>query len=105
PVYSLRPLLWIFISNSATTGHRSFPVSRANRSLLAPMERSLSRRRALDGSGETLTHHLEGFNLCADRRDCRRRHNFAACTPGRRKELGLSLLLAARRHFHALGLY
>jgi len=66
------------------------------------MERSLSCRRALDGSGETLTYHFEGFDLRADRRDRRRCHHLVARAPGWREELGLSLLLAARRYFTLL---
>src|SRR5262245_54064793 len=68
------------------------------------MESSMSCRRALDGSGETFTYYFEGFDLRADRRD-RRRHHLAARAPGWREELGLSLLLAAGRHFHAVSLY
>src|SRR5262245_45427714 len=69
------------------------------------MESSMSCRRALDGNGETFTYYFEGFDLRADRRDRRRRHHLAARAPGWREELGLSLLLAARRHFHAVSLY
>ena len=74
-------------------------------SVLAPMERSLSQRRALDCSGKTLAHHLEGFDLRADRRDRCCCDHLAARARGRREELGLSLLLAARRHLHADGPY
>src|SRR5262249_17718771 len=71
---------------------------------LAPMDRSVSRRRSLDRSGQTITHHVEGFDLRANRRDPRRGHDLASRAPRGRKELGLPLLLAAGRHLHALGL-
>ena len=63
PVYSLCPVLWIFISKSAAAD-RSFPGAGAHklkpsRSPESPMERSLPRRRTLDGSGETLAHHRQ----------------------------------------------
>src|SRR5215469_8374227 len=68
------------------------------------MERSVSRRRSLDRNGQTITHHIEGFNLRANRRDLSRSHDLASRAPRRRKELGLPLLLAAGCHLHTLGL-
>ena len=55
-----------------------FRSAGAHRGVLARMERPVSRRWALDGSGETFTHHTEGFDLRADGRDRRRRHNLAS---------------------------
>src|SRR4029077_687079 len=103
-VGSLRPILRIFISRSAAAD-RSLSGPRANNGVLAPMERSLSQRRALGGSGKTLVHHLEGFDLRADRRDRCCCDHLAARARGRREELGLSLLLAARRPLPADGPY
>ena len=77
----------------------------AHGSVLAPVERSVSRRRPMDRSGQTFAHHVEGFDLRAERRDRRRCHDVAARAAGRREELGLPLLLAARRHIHAPGLH
>src|SRR4029450_10501356 len=69
------------------------------------MERSLSRCWALDGSGQTLAHHVEGVDLRPDRGDRRRCHNVTSRASRRCEELGLSVLLAARCHLHAPGLY
>ncbi len=82
-----------------------FDALDAHGSVLARMERSLSRCRALDGSGQTFAHHVEGVDLRPDRRDRRRRHDVASRAPRRREELGLSLLLAAGCHLHAPGLH
>ena len=54
----------------------------------------LARRRA------ALAHHLEGPHLRADRRHRGRRHHLSARDPRGRAQLGLPLLLAARRHAH-----
>ena len=47
-----------------------------------------------------VAHHPEGLDLRADRRDRRRAHHVAARDARRGSQLGLSLLLAARRHAH-----
>src|SRR5262249_47873662 len=65
PVHSLCPLLRRLLSKSAA-GDRWFRCAGAHRSVLAPMERSLFRCWALDGSGQTLAHHAEGADLCPD---------------------------------------
>src|SRR5580704_2935840 len=67
------------------------------------MERPMSRRWTLDRISETFTDHIESFDLCPDRRDRGRRHDFAPGALGRGAELGLPLLLAAGCHVHALG--
>src|SRR5262249_5700462 len=102
PVHSLCPLLWRLISKSAA-GDRCSRCTGAHRSVLAPMERSLFRCWALDGSGQTLAHHAEGVDLCPDRRNRRRSHHVTSRAPRRREELGLSLLLAAGCRLHASG--
>ena len=47
-----------------------------------------------------LPDHAQGAHLRADRRHRRRRHHLAARGARRRPQLGLPLLLAARRHLH-----
>ena len=49
-----------------------------------------------------LADHAQGADLRAHRRHRRRRHDLAARGHRRRPQLGLPLLLAARRHLHAL---
>ena len=56
----------------------------------------VARRRA------AIADHAQGADLRADRRHRRRADDVAAGTDRRRAQLGLSLLLAARRHVHAL---
>ena len=55
----------------------------------------------LAGRGAPLADHAEGAHLRADRRHRRRAHHLAAGADRRRAQLGLPLLLAARRHAHA----
>ena len=88
----------------SAAGDRSIQGAGAHGSVLAPLERSVSQRWALDRSREALTHHTEGFDLRPYGRDRRRCHDLASRAFGRRAELGLSLLLAARCHLHALGI-
>ena len=54
-------------------------------------------------SGDALADHAEGADLCADRRHRRGADDLAAGKARRRAKLGLSLLLAARRHLYAAG--
>jgi len=58
---------------------------------------SVARRRA------SIAHHAQGPDLCADGRARGRADDVVARAPRRREKLGLSLLLAARRHVHADG--
>jgi hypothetical protein len=72
---------------------------------MAAMERSLFRRLTLDRGGEAFAHYIEGFDLCTNGRNRCRGHDLAARAPWRRSQLGLSLLLAAGRDFHAPSLH
>ena len=60
-------------------------------------------RGRLSRSRDALADHAEGADLRADRRHRRGANHLAAGKARRRQELGLSLLLAARRHLHAAG--
>jgi hypothetical protein len=60
---------------------------------------------ALERSSEAFTDHVESFDLCANRRHRRRGNNITARATRKRAELGLPLLLAARRHFQPHGLH
>ena len=53
--------------------------------------------------GPLLPHRAEGAHLRPHRRHRRRRHHLAPRAAGRRAQLGLPLLLAARRHLHPPG--
>src|SRR5579864_4766805 len=59
----------------------------------------------MDRIGQTIPDHLEGVDLRTYRWDRRRRHHLAAGVPGRRKKLGLSLLLVAGRNLHPDGFH
>ena len=52
--------------------------------------------------GDAIVHYAEGPDLCADGRHPGRRDDLASREDRRRAQLGLSLLLVARRHLHAL---
>ena len=54
-------------------------------------------------AGGALAHHAEGAHLRPDRRHRGRRHDVAARDARRRAQLGLPLLLAARRHLDPRG--
>ena len=62
---------------------------------LSTFEGPVARRR------DALAHHPEGAHLPAHGRDRRRGDDVAARDPRRRAQLGLPVLLAARRHAHA----
>ena len=74
-----------------------------HRSVLDRMVQPLHLSRRISRPRDALADHAEGADLCADRRHCRGAHHLAAGKARRRTELGLSLLLAARRHLHAAG--
>ena len=54
---------------------RSFPCAGAYGSVLAPMERSVSGCRPW--TSVNVAHHIEGFDLRSDGRNCRRGHDLA----------------------------
>ena len=89
------------------------PPPRADRRRTRAIERDravvaavVARSRTYDGEWReavhALAHHAEGADLRADRRDRGRAHDVAARADRRRAQLGLPLLLAARRDVHAL---
>ena len=77
-------------------GHRSHDR------VLAGVERAIDLRRRLARCRAALAHHAEGAHLRADRRHRGRADHVAARVDRRRAQLGLPLLLAARRDVHAL---
>ena len=79
------------------------PPLGAHGSVLARMERQVSRRWTLDRRRETFTDHTKGSDLCPNGRDRGRRDDLTPRALGRGAELGLPLLLAAGCHVHALG--
>ena len=52
----------------------------------------MSRCRAVDGGGQALAHHVEGFDLRADWRHCCRHHDVAAGAAGRRHGTGITAI-------------
>ena len=73
--------------------------------ILGEMGRRLQLPGTLPGRGGALADHSESSHLSADGRDRRRGNHLPAGTVGRPQELGLSLLLAARRDLHPAGLH
>ncbi len=71
-----------------------------HRSLLGGVGTAMLLRRALQGRGRAVPHHAQGADVRADRRHRGRRHHLAARGAGRQPQLGLPLLLVARRHAH-----
>ena len=71
------------------------------RSVLDRMVQPLHLRGRVPRPRDALADHAEGADLCSDRRHRRGTYDLAAGKARRRQKLGLSLLLAARRHLHA----
>ena len=67
---------------------------------VAQMVRALHLPGPLARCRRALADHAEGADLRAHRRNRRGAHDFVAGATGRRAQLGLPLLLAARRHVH-----
>ena len=68
-----------------------------DRDILARLDGEVQARRAVRGHRDALADHAQGADLRADRRHRRRAHHLAAGMDRRRPQLGLPLLLAARR--------
>jgi hypothetical protein len=96
----VRSLLWTLLRESACCG-RCVRRASSNGTVLARLERPLPGSRAVDGSGQALTDHAEGADLCSKRRNRRGCDHILAGIHRRHSKLGLPLLLAARRHLHA----
>ena len=72
-----------------------------DRSVLERMGRQVPAGGPLVGRSRALGDDAQGSDLCADRRHRGGADHLAARAAGRRAQLGLSLLLAARRYLHA----
>ena len=77
-------------------------AAEGDRRLVAQMGRAVQLRRALARPGGALADHAEGADPCGDGRDRGGADHLAARGDRRRPQLGLPLLLAARRDLHAL---
>ena len=73
------------------------------RGILDRLVQPLQLRGRTSRPGDALADHAEGADYRPDRRHRRRAHDLAAGAIRRHAQLGLSLLLAARRHLHAAG--
>ena len=90
-------------SNEEARGtQRSAVFVRRNRALVGRVGIALQLPGAASGVGITFTHHAQSIDLRTDRRNCGGAHHVVARIHRRRAQLGLSFLLAARRHFHAV---
>ncbi len=73
-----------------------------DRELVAALGEAVHLRRWVEGRGDALAHHPQGADVRADRRDRRRADHVVARVDRQRPELGLPVLLAARRDADAL---
>ena len=80
------------------------PLARDRALVARVVERAAPTRASDHEAGRPLADHAQGADLRADRRHRRRADHLAARAARRRAQLGLPLLLAARRHLHALAL-
>ena len=86
----------------APAGRRSDSPARRNRSLVEEVGIALCLRRPVSAGSRALPDHAQGSYFSSDRGNCRGAHHLASRTIGWSTQLGLSLLLAARRDLHAL---
>lgn len=89
------------VAHAAAARARSAVDARAHRELLARMGGPLPGAGPLRGRRAPLADHAEGARVRADRRHRRRADHVAAREDRRQPQLGLPLLLAARRDDHA----
>ncbi len=88
------------LAPAPAAGARAAVDAGAHREPLARMVLALPDPGPLRGRGAALADHAEGARLRADRRHRGRAHHLAARAHRRHPQLGLPLLLAARRHHH-----
>ncbi len=102
--HPVRPVLRRFVRRVAERARplRSFG---RDRDVLAPLGGPLPVCWPMDAGRQTVADHAEGFDVLADRRNRRRGNDVTPRAAGRREELGLSLLLVARRDGHSSGLH
>ncbi len=89
------------VARADLRGGRPGAGARRHREGMARMVRPVHLRRTLARCGGALAGHAQSADLCPHRRHRRGAHDVAAGVPRRHAQLGLSLLLAARRHVHA----
>src|SRR5439155_21483680 len=100
--YPFRAHLWAFAS-AASRGDQPRASLAGHRKFLDRVVQPLHLSGRPPESGDAFADHVEGADLWAERRYCRGTNDLAAGKTRRRQELGLSLLLAARRHLYAVG--
>ncbi len=89
-------------ASAAAAAHRCRRRHRGNRADVEQLVRELHLRWALARRGQAITDHVEGSHLRADRRHRRCADDLAAGEHRWRAQLGLSVLLAARRDVYAV---
>ena len=89
------------IASDAAGARRSARDTGDDREILARLDGEIQSRRTIRGDRHALADHAQGADLCADRRHRRGADHVAAGMDRRRPQLGLPLLLAARRNAHA----
>ena len=84
-----------------TQSHRSLSSARTNRTQLDRLVAAGRGRRAVVGGGDPVLAHITRADFSVERGNCRRAHHVAPGTIGRLPQLGLPILLAARRDLHS----
>src|SRR5581483_5025942 len=93
----LEPVIW---RTARTAGLRK--DGGADRFVLEPVDFASKGVRRLDRGRQPIADYPEGSFASSDRWHCCRRHYLIARTDWRYSQLGLSILLAARRNLHAI---
>ena len=86
------------VASAAARAARPDDGAQRDRDVLARLGGEVPAGGTVDGCGRALADHAQGAHLRADRRHGRGADDLAAGAARRRAQLGLSLLLAARRH-------